>query len=77
LVLFVRPLIPLGFFYSFINFIFVYTVVIYFLPITLELADSSLKSLANFASALLIIYFLASDFTILFPDWLRPEISLQ
>ncbi len=51
-VLFVWPFIPLSFGYSFINFIFVYKVLIYILPITLELAESSLKSLANLASAI-------------------------
>jgi hypothetical protein len=49
-VLFVRPLIPLKFFYSFINFIFVSNVLIYILPTTLELARFSLKSLVNLAS---------------------------
>ncbi len=38
------------FFYCCFNFIFVYKVLIYILPITLELAESSLKSLANLAS---------------------------
>jgi hypothetical protein len=38
------------FFYSFIDFIFVSNVLIYILPITLELARISLKSLANLAS---------------------------
>jgi hypothetical protein len=56
-VLFVRPLIPLRFFYSFINFIFVYKVLINIYPITLELANSSLKSLANLASAFIINLF--------------------
>ncbi len=37
-------------FYSFINFIFVSNVLIYMLPITLELARISLKSLANLAT---------------------------
>ncbi len=50
-VLFVWPLISLIFFYSFINFIFVNKVLIYILPITLELAHISLESLANLASA--------------------------
>jgi hypothetical protein len=49
-ILFVRPLIQLIFFYSFIYFIFVYKVLIYILPITLELARFSLKLLANLAS---------------------------
>ena len=44
------------FFYSFINFIFVYKVLIYIYPITLEFANSSLKSLANLASIFKIIY---------------------
>ncbi len=52
-VLFVWPHISLIFFYSFINFIFVNKVLIYILPITLELAHISLKSLANLASAFL------------------------
>ncbi len=56
-VLFVWPLIPLSFCYSFINFIFVYKVLIYILPITLELAHISLKSFANFASDFIIHYF--------------------
>jgi hypothetical protein len=50
-VLFVRPLIPLIIFYSFINFIFVNKVLIYIWQITLEFAESSLNSLANLASA--------------------------
>ena len=49
-VLFVWPLISLIFCYSFVNFIFVNKVLIYILPITLELAHISLKSLANLAS---------------------------
>ncbi len=50
LVLFVWSLIPLRLFYCCFNFIFVSNVLIYILPITLELAKSSLKSLANLAS---------------------------
>jgi hypothetical protein len=49
-VLFVWSLIPLRFFYCCFNFIFVSNVVIYILTITLELAERSLKSLANLAS---------------------------
>ncbi len=49
-VLFVRPLIPLIIFKSFINFINVYEVLIYIWQITLELAESSLNSL-DLASA--------------------------
>ncbi len=49
-VLFVWSLIPLRFFYCCFNSIFVSNVVIYILPITLELAKISLKSLANLAS---------------------------
>jgi hypothetical protein len=45
------------FFYSFINFIFVYKVLIYILPITLELTHISLKLLANFASDFINHYF--------------------
>jgi hypothetical protein len=45
------------FFYNFINFIFVYKVLIYILPITLELAHISLKSLANLASDFINHYF--------------------
>jgi hypothetical protein len=50
-VLFVQPLIPLIIFKSLINFINVYKVLIYIWHITLELAESSLNSLANSASA--------------------------
>ncbi len=50
-VMFVRPLIPLIIFYRFINFIFVYKVLIYSWQITLELAVNSLNSLANLVSA--------------------------
>jgi hypothetical protein len=50
LVLFVWWLIPLRFFSCCFNFIFVSNVLIYILPITLELAESSQKSLANLAS---------------------------
>ncbi len=39
------------FFYCCFKFIFVSNVLIYILPITFELAESSLKSLANLASA--------------------------
>ncbi len=49
-VLFVWSLIQLRFFYCCLNFIFVSNVLISILPITLELAESSLKSLANLAS---------------------------
>jgi hypothetical protein len=71
-VLFVWPLISLIFFYSFINFIFVNKVLMYILPITLELAHISLKSLANLASDFINHYFfLVSDFIMLFPDWSR------
>jgi hypothetical protein len=56
-VLFVWPLIPLSFCYSFFNFIFVYKVLIDILPITLELAHISLRSLANFASDFINHYF--------------------
>ncbi len=51
-VLFVWSLIPLRFFYCCFNFKFVSYVLIYILPITLELAESSLQSLANLASAI-------------------------
>jgi hypothetical protein len=50
-ILFVQPLIPLIIFKSLINFINVYKVLIYIWQITLELAESSLNSLANSASA--------------------------
>jgi hypothetical protein len=50
LVLFVWSLIPLIFFYCCFNFIFVSNVLICILPITLELAESSLMSLAKLAS---------------------------
>jgi hypothetical protein len=50
-VLFVWSLIPLRFFYCCFNYIFVSNVLIYILPITLELAESSLKSLTNLAKA--------------------------
>jgi predicted neutral ceramidase superfamily lipid hydrolase len=50
-VLFVWPLVPLRFLYSCFNFIFVSNVIIYILPVALELAESLLKSLANLASA--------------------------
>jgi hypothetical protein len=50
-VLFVWPLVSLRFLYSCLNFIFVTNVLIYILPVALELAKSSLKSLANLASA--------------------------
>jgi hypothetical protein len=69
-VLFVRPLIPLIIFKSFINFIFVYKALIYIWQITLELAESSLNSLANLACVFKIIYLLASDF-MFFSDWSR------
>ncbi len=49
-VLFVWPLVPLRFLYGCFNFMFVPNVLIYILPIALELAESSLKSLANLAS---------------------------
>jgi hypothetical protein len=49
-VLFVWSLIPLRVFYCCFNFIFVSNVLIYILPIALELAESSLKLLANLAS---------------------------
>jgi hypothetical protein len=39
-------------FYWCFNFLFVSNVLIYILPITLELAERSLKSLANLASAI-------------------------
>ncbi len=52
LVLFVWSLIPLRFFYFCFNFIFVSNVLLHILPITLELAESSIKSLANLASAI-------------------------
>jgi hypothetical protein len=48
-VLFVWSLIPFRFFYCCFNFIFVSNVLMYILPITLELAQISLKSLANLA----------------------------
>jgi hypothetical protein len=51
-VLFVWSLIPLRFCYCCFNFIFVSNVLIYILPITLELAEISLRSLANLASAI-------------------------
>jgi hypothetical protein len=50
-VLFVWPLVPLIFLYSYFSFVFVSNVLIYILPIALELAESSLKLLANLASA--------------------------
>jgi predicted neutral ceramidase superfamily lipid hydrolase len=50
-VLFVWPLVPLRFLYGCFNFIFVSNVIIYILPVALELAKSSLKLLANLASA--------------------------
>ncbi len=50
-VLFVWSLIQLRFFYCCFHFIFVSNSLIYILPITSELAESSLKLLANLVSA--------------------------
>ncbi len=50
-VLLVWSLVPLRFLYSCFSFVFVSDVLIYILPIALDSAESSLKLLANLASA--------------------------